>query len=213
MRWNWQKPCDGFVRMTSFLQAFYYWGMTALAAVVSFVFYPCVVIGRENIPAKGGFILASNHESNIDPILLPVACPRQMRFMAKEELFRNPLLAFLIRTGGGFPVRRGKVDRSALKEFLRQLQQGYPVLIFPQGTRGGVKVQPGAGFLALTSSMPVVPAYIEGTDKVLAKGAVLPRRTLVRVVFGEPFVLSKELSSQEASRQIMASISLLKPTV
>lgn len=196
--------------MTRFLQASYYWGVTALVAVVSFIFFPCVVVGREHIPAKGGFILASNHESNIDPVLLPVACPRQMRFMAKEELFRHPLLAFLIRTGGGFPVRRGKVDRSALKEFLHQLKQGYPVLIFPQGTRGGVKVQAGAGFLALNSAMPVIPVYIEGTDKVLAKGAVLLRRMPVKVVFGRPFVLADGLSSQEASQQIMARISALK---
>lgn len=198
--------------MINLFRAFYYWSVTFLAAVVSFVLYPCKVRGRENVPQKGGFILASNHQSNIDPVLLPVACPRQMRFMAKEELFRNPVLRALIRAGGGFPVRRGRVDRRALNKFITQLEAGYAVMIFPQGTRGGERPQPGVGFLAAVSGMPVVPAYIHGTDHVLPKGSRVPRRTPVSVTFGPPVCFSKDQPYGEIAQNVMERIRSLAPS-
>jgi len=197
--------------MVKFLKIIYYWLATSLVAVVSFIFYPCRVYGRENIPKKGGCIYASNHESNIDPVLLPVASPRQMRFMAKEELFRNPILGWLIRTGGGFPIRRATADRGALNEFLHQLKLGYPVLIFPQGTRGGKKIQSGVGFLAVTSGVPVVPIFIDGTAHVLPKGSKVPKRTPVKVIFGKPFTLPSGMSYDAAAGEVMAAISALAP--
>ncbi len=197
--------------MISFLRSIYYWFCTFLVAIVSFIFYPCKVYGRENVPQKGGFILASNHESNIDPMLLPVACPRQMRFMAKEELFKNPILGAVIRTGGGFPIKRGSADRGALNQFLGQLRLGYPVLIFPQGTRGAQKPQAGVGFLAAVSGMPVVPVFIEGTDKVLPKGAKFPRRMPVSVTFGKPVTFSKDQAYDQIAKNVMDIIKTLKP--
>ncbi|MEI8012205.1 MAG: lysophospholipid acyltransferase family protein [Candidatus Omnitrophota bacterium] len=196
--------------MTVLLQMSYYWLMTGLASVVSLFFYPCRVSGLANIPRSGGFILASNHISNIDPILLPVVCPRQMRFMAKDSLFRNPVLGALMRWGGGFPVRRGKADRNALGEFLWQLESGYPVLIFPQGTRGGLKPQAGVGFLAAKSGKPVLPVYIEGTDLVLPKGTAFPQRHAVRVIFGKSMTFTPEESPEVIAEKVMAEILTLK---
>ncbi|MFH0754411.1 MAG: lysophospholipid acyltransferase family protein [Candidatus Omnitrophota bacterium] len=196
--------------MLEFLKSIYYWFMTGVAAVISYVFYPCLVLGRKHVPRQGGFILASNHESNIDPILLPVACPRQMRFMAKDSLFSNPVLGAIIRTGGGFPVKRGRPDKGAMGEFLRQLDLGYPVLIFPQGTRGGTRPQAGVGFLAVKSGKPVLPAYIEGTDQVLAKGKFLPQRHPVKVVFGKPLYFASDESADDVAQKVMAAIVALK---
>jgi 1-acyl-sn-glycerol-3-phosphate acyltransferase len=192
--------------MIEFLRTIYYWLVTGLVSVISLVFYPCRIVGRENVPAKGGFILASNHESNIDPMLLPVVCPRQMRFMAKDSLFKNPILGALIRTGGGFPIKRGRADRGALTEFLHQLKLGYPVLIFPQGTRGGEKIQAGVGFLAVKSGMPVLPTYIEGTDKALPPGKTFPTRYPVKVVFGKPLIFGPDDDPQIVADKIMAAI-------
>ncbi len=192
--------------MTEFLRSIYYWLVTGLVSVISLVFYPCRVVGRQNVPRKGGFILASNHESNIDPMLLPVVCPRQMRFMAKDSLFKNPVLGALIRTGGGFPVRRGRADRGALSEFLRQLESGYPVLIFPQGTRGGANVQAGVGFLAVKSGKPVLPTYIQDTDKALPPGKSFPTRHPVKVVFGKPMTFGPDEDPQAVAEKIMAAI-------
>lgn len=196
--------------MIAFLRAVYYWLMTGLAAFVSLLFYPCRTAGRQNIPRQGGCIYASNHESNIDPVLLPVVSPRQMRFLAKDSLFRNPVLGALIRCGGGIPLKRGAADRGALGEALRELKAGWPVLIFPQGTRGGTRIQSGVGFLAVKSGVPVVPIYIEGTEKVLPRGAALPRRTSVRVVFGKPLVFLSDVDYAQAAEQIMQAVRALR---
>ena len=197
--------------MTAFLRSLYYWLVTGLASLASLLFYPCRVEGRGNVPRTGGFILASNHISNIDPVLLPVVCPRQMRFMAKDSLFSNPILGALIRCGGGFPIRRGKVDRGALNEFFHQLESGYPVLIFPQGTRGGEKIQPGVGFLAVKSGKPVLPVYIEGTDRALPKGKVFPRRHPVKVVFGQSLAFGPQEAPEDVAEKVMAAIRALTP--
>lgn len=154
--------------------------------------------------------MASNHESNIDPILLPVVCPRQMRFMAKDSLFKNFFLRALMRMGGGFPVKRGRLDRGALNEFLSQLQAGYPVLIFPQGTRGGEKAHAGVGFLAVKSGKPVLPVYIEGTVHVLPKGKPFPQRHPVKVVFGKPIIFSPDEFPEVVAEKVMAAIFALK---
>ena len=196
--------------MIEFLRSIYYWLVTGLVSIVSLIFYPCRVYGRMNVPRKGGFILASNHESNIDPMLLPVVCPRQMRFMAKDSLFSNPVLGALIRTGGGFPIRRGRADRGALTEFLHQLDLGYPVLIFPQGTRGGEKPQAGVGFLAVKSGKAVLPTYIEGTDQVLPKGKSFPQRHPVKVIFGEPLSFGPNEEPDVVAQKVMAAIFALK---
>ena len=196
--------------MAEFFKSIYYWSCTGLAFIVSMIFYPCRIVGRENVPVKGGFILASNHQSNIDPMLLPVVCPRQMRFMAKDSLFKNPVLGAIIRTGGGFPIKRRIADRGALAEFIRQLELGYPVLIFPQGTRGGEKIQAVVGFLAAKSGKPVLPVYIEGTDQVLPKGKSFPKRHPVKVVFGNPMTFAPDEDPQAAAEKVMAAIRTLK---
>jgi 1-acyl-sn-glycerol-3-phosphate acyltransferase len=196
--------------MLELIRFLYYWGVTGLVCVVSLMFYPCRVKGLSHIPRKGGFILASNHESNIDPVLLPVVCPRRMRFLAKDSLFRNPVLGFLIRFGGGIPVRRASADRQALTSVLDQLEKGVPVLMFPQGTRGGERIQPGVAFLAIKSAKPVIPVYIEGTAKVLPKGARFPRRSGVRVVFGKPIFVPSSEKQDQAAKRIMEAVFALK---
>jgi 1-acyl-sn-glycerol-3-phosphate acyltransferase len=195
--------------MIEFLRTIYYWLVTGLVSITSLVFFPCRIFGRENVPYKGGFILASNHASNIDPMLLPVVCPRQMRFMAKDSLFKNPILGALIRTGGGFPIKRGRADRGALTEFLHQLELGYPVLIFPQGTRGGEKIQAGVGFLAVKSGKPVLPTYIQDTDKALPPGKIFPSRHPVKVVFGKPITFTPDEDPQVVADKVMAAIKSL----
>ena len=199
------------MRFIEFLKFVYYWLTTALAAVVSQCFYPCVVSGKENIPARGGFIFASNHESNIDPVVIPVVSPRRIRFLAKDSLFKNPVFGSLIRFGGGIPLKRGTADRGALTEVLEQLESGWPVLIFPQGTRGGLKPQPGVGFLAVKSGVPVVPVYIEGSDKVLPKGSIFPRRTPIKVTFGKSLHFLPDVPSVQAAEKIMQAVNRLKP--
>jgi len=173
------------------------------------------VKGRESLPKRGGFILASNHLSNLDPIVLGVVTPRRLNFMAKEELFCiNPLFGFLIHIFGAFPVKRNSPDLSAIKEAIKRLKRGACLVIFPQGTRAPAdsKVEPGIGFLATKTKSPVVPVYIRGTDKILPKGEKKLHLGKIAVRFGNPIILKEKggESYLEISKKIMDEIGHLQ---
>jgi 1-acyl-sn-glycerol-3-phosphate acyltransferase len=134
--------------------------------------------GTENVP-EGGSVLASNHLSNMDPwpLGLPLWPRRQLRFMAKSELF-NPLLKPILYGGGAFPVRRGTGDRDAMRNAIRLVQDGEIVVMFPEGTRRTkglrkkfeARAHTGAARIALAAGSPLVPAAIKGTDRLARFG-------------------------------------------
>jgi 1-acyl-sn-glycerol-3-phosphate acyltransferase len=143
--------------------------------------------GGERIPRRGPAIIACNHVSNWDPVLVGLGCPREIHFMAKQELFRNPFLRWLIRAYNALPVRRGEADHRALRLASGVLKRGGALLMFPEGTRSTTgKVgsgKAGVGYLACSTGAPVVPACIVGSSDL--KGA-MARRTPLRVAFGAP---------------------------
>lgn len=149
------------------------------------------IFHAERVPATGAVILASNHISTLDPPVVGVAVWRPGAFMAKEELFRNPLAAAFIRGIRAFPVRRGASDRGALKFSLEVLKRGEMLVMFPEGTRSATGElqggETGVGFIAYRSGAPVVPVYIHGTDRVLPRKG-RPRLAPISVTFGEPRV-------------------------
>ena len=118
--------------------------------------------GKENIPNDGAFLLCSNHRSFKDPIFLAASCKRKLTFMAKEELFKVPVVGWFIKKVGAFPIRRGKGDAGAVMATLKILRKGEPTLIFPEGTRlsDGERKQVNSGIvrLAIQSDVPIVPA-------------------------------------------------------
>ena len=127
--------------------------------IVFFKIFHLHVEGRENIPVKGAVIVAPNHKSNWDPPLIGVAFSnRVVHYMAKEELFKNPIAAWILTMFGTFPVKRGSGDGSAVMRAVRELRKGYPVGIFPEGTR--IKREGLGGFHSGMASI----AMIEGTD-------------------------------------------------
>ena len=148
------------------------------------------VVGLENVPESGGVIFAPNHVSMFDPPIVSCASPRAVMFMAKEELFRPPILGSLIRSVGAFPVRRGPGDMSAIKLAIEKLKHGNVLIMFPEGTRGDGKtlgeMQSGVAMLAKRSGALVVPVGVYGSHKILPKGAKLPRFSRLKVAFGEP---------------------------
>lgn len=192
--------------MIDLFKYIYYWFVVFLVRIFCFIFCPIKVIGKENIPLHGGMIVAANHASNMDPPLLAVANPRRMKFMAKESLFSNPIFRWIMTTGGGFPVRRGATDKKAIKQFLDFLHDGWPVMIFPQGTRLGQKPQTGVGFLAVKSSAPVLPVYLSGTDQLLPKGRIFPKRCSITIIFGKPFTVASDMPYEQAAEMIMKEI-------
>ena len=174
------------------------------------------VKGKENVPSAGGFILAGNHVSYLDPIVFGVACPRKLNYMARDTLFRNPFAAWLLRHVNVFPLKRNSADLGAIKEALRRLRSGGGILLFPEGTRSvDGEVQEGlegVGFLARKSALPVVPMFIRGTQAALPKKARWIKLTKIEVVFGPAMLFPKEgdFSDRQITEAIMQHIVSLK---
>jgi 1-acyl-sn-glycerol-3-phosphate acyltransferase len=143
------------------------------------------VYGRERVPMHGGLVVAANHFSWIDPPALGAACPRTLYYMAKVEAHRVPGLGQLMRSFGAFPVRRGESDRDAVRTMREIVREGNALGMFAEGTRqrSGVPgpVQPGAAMVAVSESVPLVPAAIHGSFE-WRLGNFKP----VSVAFGEP---------------------------
>jgi 1-acyl-sn-glycerol-3-phosphate acyltransferase len=146
---------------------------------------PLRVYGDERMPAGGGLVVAANHFSWLDPPALGAASPRTLYFMAKVEAHRIPGLGQLMRSFGAFPVRRGESDRDAVRMMRQIVRDGNALGMFAEGTRQlkGVPgpVQPGAAMVAITESVPLIPAAIHGSQSWRV-GNFGP----VSVAFGEP---------------------------
>lgn len=173
--------------------------MCALArAVLGFYFFWLKGLqceGRENIPKEGAVIIAPNHKSNFDPPAIGVCSPRIIHYMAKEELFKNPVFAAAIRYFGAFPVRRGQVDRTAIRQALSEIRAGHPLGIFPEGTRTpGNRIGPfhdGMASMALMTGTPILPVAVIGTESLPKKEGPLA------VVFGKPIAVEKARPTPE----------------
>ena len=167
--------------------------------ILNFVFFVCLglkVEGRENIPGKGAIIVAPNHKSYWDPPVIGTAVNnRIIHYMAKEELFKNPIFGWVIRQFGTFPVKRGTVDRQAVRQAVRELKSGNPLGIFPEGTRikreGLGRFHSGMASLALMTGTPVVPVAVIGTMDLPKKNGPLA------VLIGKPIEVKKERPTDE----------------
>jgi 1-acyl-sn-glycerol-3-phosphate acyltransferase len=170
---------------------FLYWTGYWLSRGIARTVFGLRVEGIQHVPATGATILAPNHVSYLDPVLVGCAVSRPVHFMAKRELFEAPVLGWLIPRLNAFPVTRERVDPSTVKHTLSLLAAGQAVTIFPEGTRGrGDRlgpVRPGIGVIAARSGAPVVPVFHAGTDRILPRGARGVHRARVWVRFGPPF--------------------------
>lgn len=188
----------------------FYWTCFYLMCLIDKVYCSTKYIGRENLPVEGSYIIASNHISNMDPFVLGIIERRQFAFMAKEELFRNRILGAIFRGMGAFPVKRDISDFRAIRETFRRIKLGRPLIMFPEGTRGSAdrekKVGSGIGLIANKAKVPVVPVFIEGTDKVLPNGSKWFHRHQVKITIGKPVFASSKIDSQVFAGQIMKTV-------
>jgi 1-acyl-sn-glycerol-3-phosphate acyltransferase len=158
--------------------------------------------GTGHIPAGGPVILASNHRSNMDPVLLAAAVRRPVAFMAKAELFVWPL-GWILHLIGQFPVQRGGIDREALRRTSAVLARGGVLGLFPEGTRGDgsfASVHPGLAYIVLRERCPVLPVAIFGTERVRRRFGWLPFASPVRIVVGPPIDLPESAADRPGRR-------------
>jgi len=186
----------------------FFWVGAGVSAAVCRIFGRMQVIGRENIPKTGGALLCGNHVSYIDPSALAGRAGRVVHFMAKSELFKIPVLGFLVKGVGAFPVKRGTADRGALKRAIEYLQNGEVVAMFPEGQRSLtgelLKAEAGAGMIALHAKVPVIPVALVDTEKLLPPHKMFFRFTRIKVVFGLPIPLDDlhERGGREATDEV-----------
>jgi 1-acyl-sn-glycerol-3-phosphate acyltransferase len=138
-----------------------------ISSIVFEAMFELEMFGRENVPATGGVLLVSNHQSYLDPVLLSVRLKRPMSYLARSELFRNPLFARLITALNAFPVRLGKGDKAAIDQTIQRLHEGHLLAIFPEGHRtsdGEIgPIQRGVALVVRRADVPIIPVVIDGS--------------------------------------------------
>lgn len=175
------------------------------------IFFRFEVKGAENIPKAGGFILASNHVSYLDPIAVGIGCARTLNFMARDDLFRVPVLSTWMYSVGAFPVKRNSADLSAMKEAIHRVRRGEGLALFPEGTRSesgkiSSSAEPGIGFLASKLNVPVIPAFIKGTEKAFPRGAKFIKLTKISVCYGKQISIERGLLYKDIAGFIIKNI-------
>jgi len=164
-----------------------YWFFHYLINIYMYTFCRLKIVGRGNVPRRGGLIVASNHIAGADPFLLGSAVPRECWFMAKKELFEPFFLGGLISRVNAFPVNRFGLDLEVIKKSIELLKQNRALIMFPEGTRSadGILMEGkiGVGMLASKAVVPIIPVYLKNTKKAWFN-LFTGKRMLV--IYGEP---------------------------
>jgi 1-acyl-sn-glycerol-3-phosphate acyltransferase len=180
-----------------------------IAAFLFKLFFKIEVKGKEKFPSSGPFILASNHLSYLDPIVLGIGCPHRLYFFAKEELFDKKIVSFFLKRLGAIPLKRDRVDTKVIRAGINLLREKKkPLVIFPQGTRSNnyERFMPGASFLFKKTGVPLIIAKVYGTDRVLPRDAKFVRPGKIKVIFDRIPDLKRTESIQEITFKIKEKI-------
>jgi 1-acyl-sn-glycerol-3-phosphate acyltransferase len=206
------RPAEYFTQFHASARKGSVW-MYSIARVVltlpTILIYRTRAIGVKNVPREGALVLAPNHFSQLDHFFAGVYLRRKVRFMAKSQLFGPPVLTYIFKHGGVFPVRRGHRDEEAFKTAYTLLDQGEMLLVYAEGGRSrsgrmGVP-KPGIGRIALESGAPIVPVAIHGSER--ARGWKRLRFPKVTVQFGEPMTFATEADpSRERQLEVATEI-------
>lgn len=205
----------------------YYTAVHTVLRPVSRALWRPTIVGEHNVPPTGGLILASNHLSFIDSFAIPLAAPRQVSFLAKDDYFtgtgvRGRLVRSWMESIGAIPVdrRSSRAAQQSLDAALAVLRSGGAFGIYPEGTRSRdgrlYRGKTGAAWLALTANVPIVPVALKGTQDIMPIGATLPRLAKVSVTFGTPIEVTGRYAGmpqgrarRELTDQVMAAIAAL----
>lgn len=173
------------------------------------IVYRLEVVGTENIPKTGGIIFCGNHRSFLDPPLIQVTCKRDdTRFLAKEELTKNPFLAYLSKVFNVILVKRNDKDTGPMKQSLKTLKSNQCIALFPEGTRNGLKkgekVKGGASFFALNSNAAIIPVGIKGGEKPFKKATI---------TYGKPLNLEKYKQTRKEKETVEKVTNLIMDNI
>lgn len=178
------------------------------------------IVGLENLPADGGFLLASNHSSHLDPPFVGAVLPHQLAFFARKSLWKPGLASWWLDSVGAIPVERDSADLAAIKRVISTLRGGRPIMLFPEGTRSpDGTLQPakaGVGMIVCKTQVPVVPCRIFNSHVALNRHGNLRPGTPIHIVYGRPLYpehydvkADGKERYQRASERIMAAIAAL----
>lgn len=200
-------------RLKSFLKTLSYLFAKAVSYPILLLYFRVTVRGRRNMPARGGFLLAANHFSFADPVILGSMLPRRLWFVMAEDQFEKPLLKSFSRLMDVIPVQAGAAFRlGPIRKCLSVLKEGRVVAIFPEGRRSQgtlLPPMPGVGVLASRARVPVVPVAIVGTREAYPPGRLFPRPGKVTLLVGEPQAHLASASPDEVARRAMDAIAAL----
>ncbi|MFZ5518308.1 MAG: lysophospholipid acyltransferase family protein [Candidatus Zhuqueibacterota bacterium] len=186
-----------------------FWISRVILLVFTKLYLRGKVYGKENLPENGPYIGVINHNSNMDVVAMSLVATRKAYTMAKDSLFRVPVLKWWLKAVGMFPVVRDASDHKAFNYAVDLLRQGKILYIAPEGTRkkqNGQRNRPRTGFvrMAQLADCPIVPIAMSGTDKVLPPCAWFPRRVKVSAIVGKPFKLEPLALKKECKDELQS---------
>ncbi|MFH1854655.1 MAG: lysophospholipid acyltransferase family protein [Candidatus Omnitrophota bacterium] len=184
------------------------------------IFFRLKVFGRENFPKKGAVIVAPNHVSFLDPIIVGIGAPRKLIFLARETLFRSRIFGFILNRLNTFPLKRERGDLAAFRLAIDKLSKGHAVLIFPEGTRSKdgnfQEAKLGISFLEKITGAGILPCYVKGSRNALPRESLFPKFRTVSVYFGKPLSFNRNSPGPkkekyiDVANKVMEAISELK---
>jgi len=182
----------------------WYWIARGMCQVFCLLFFRVRIYGRHHIPRRGGFIVAGNHQSYLDPVFCGIGATRRLLYMARDTLFRSPLFGGILRSVNTIPLSRDKADIGAMKLVISRLKEGHGVCLFPEGTRSRdgriVAFKPGFGLLCRRSKAMVIPTLVDGAFECWPRHRKLFSSGPIVVCFGKP--LSPEQIRKMTNEQL-----------
>ena len=187
-----------------------YRGLHLILTAIGRVWLRVEVVGKENVPKNGPFVLAPVHRSNVDFLLVALVRPNRMRYMGKASIWKYKWPGRFFNMLGAFPVHRGHADRASLRTCMQVIEYGEPLVMFPEGTRqAGPVVQEvfdGTAYVAARTGVPLVPVGIGGSEEAMPKGAKFIKPHKVVLVVGEPIPVPKGDGSGRVPRRVVREL-------
>lgn len=184
----------------------------SIIVAVAKLYFRVEIVGRQNLPPSGAYIVAPAHRSNLDTPLMPAITRRNLRAMGKDSLWRASAFGgWFLTSMGGFPVARGTADRSALHAAEEVLLRGEPLIMFPEGTRRHGphiwQLYDGPAFVAARTNTPIIPIGIGGSERAMGRGVKIPRPVKITIVIGEPILPPVREEGDRVPRRVVKELS------